>query len=735
MKADRLKLYSISSIVFIIGFSVLSVLQLNKLRFDYSFESFFPINDPELAYYEQFIDAFGQQNDFLFVAFDAVDLQDTAQLSDLAEIERSLELMPEIVAVQSPFDEQIYQVTPFGLNAIQKYPPTQAIDLTSEQSAAAIGKYFSQSKDAILMVLQHKPFDRKVDADDFYSGLQQWLTSNVSFKTVSSGKIQMQKDFTALLEQELGILLGAGFSICLLILFFLFKSVKRVLYSVLVMALTLLFTLGIMGSLNKPIDVMIVMLPAILFIISLSDSIHLINKYDFHIRSSSPQDAIAIAFNAIGKANLITSLTTAIGFLGLYFIPIKPIRDFGLYAAIGIMIALVITMTLIPALLYFSPAKAQHAEGRKRLDVLTQRMGAFGKKTRWFTVIISSIILLGIFQLKLNTGLIVGLQKDEPMLEKVAYFDQHFNGYRPVEIGIELNNVHPTDSIISYKIEQIEKTLTKELQANGILSTNSIIKKINSALYGGSPNFLKLPKEQDITRIKRFYESKRLEELVNSVSSDAPPLIRMVGLSPDLGSHYFLRQNAKLDSLFEVLNNQEFEARLTGNSYLIDKTDRYVIEALLKGLGFACLTVMLITLLFYRSWPTSLLILLVNIIPLALLFGLMGLLGIDLNISTAIIFTVAFGIAVDDSIHLISRYRLEREAGKSKEDALSLAKHQTGKSILFTTIAISLGFGVLIGSGFSAVYYLGLFICITALIALWFDLKLLPYLIAKWGIL
>lgn len=735
MKAEHLKRFSQFSITLIIGLSVLSIFQLNKLRFDYSFESFFPINDPELDYYERFIDAFGQQNDFLFLAIEDLDLQDTSHLSHLAEIEEALEEMPEVIAVRSLFDEAIYQLTPFGLNSIQKYPIDRPITFNDKQQKTDIGLYFSKTEDAVLMVIQHQPFENKRVADNFYSDLLYWLDAEVRFPTVSSGKIQMQKDFTELLEQELGLLLGTGFGVCLVILFFLFKSVKRVFYSVLVMGFTLLLTLGIMGFVHQPIDVMMVMLPAILLIISLSDSIHLINKYDYHLSRSSNEHALVIAFNSIGKANLITSLTTAIGFLGLYFIPIKPIRDFGLYAAIGIMIALIVTMTLIPALLYFAPGKPQRSKGRQQLETLTRRLGAFGKNTRWLTVLTSLVILSGIFQLKLNTGLIVGLQKDEPLLEKVAYFDQHFNGYRPVEVGIELNESHPTDTLISRKIEQIERLLAKEFQAKGINSTNTLVKKINSSIYGGSPNYLKLPKTKDIPRIKRFYESKKLADAVRTVSSDSPQLIRMVGLSPDLGSSYFLNQKSKLDSLFNEINDENFEARLTGSSYLIDKTDRYVIEALLKGLAFACLTITLITLLFYRSWQTSLLILLVNVIPLLLLFGLMGLLGIDLNISTAIIFTVAFGIAVDDSIHLISRYRLEKEAGKSKDEALALARYQTGKSILFTSIAISLGFGVLLGSGFSAVYYLGLFICSTALIAVWFDLKLLPYLIAKWKVL
>lgn len=731
MKAHQLKWYSYSSIVLLLLLTSLSLTQLSKLKFDYSFDSFFPQGDPELSHYEKFVDAFGQQNDFLFVSFQDVDLSDKNQLLELAVIEQNLEEMAEIENVQSPFDERIYQITPFGLNKIQKYPPERPININNQLTQSDVGRFFGKSGDALMMIVQHQSFKEKTEADEFYKQLEASLLAT-PYKAIISGKIQMQKDFTELLEKELGMLLGAGFGICLITLLLLFRSFKNVLLSLSVMLLTLLLTLGLMGFLGKQIDVMMVMLPAILLIISLSDAIHLLNKFNHQIHQQTKEEAIIMAFNAIGKANLITSMTTAIGFLGLYFLPIQPIKEFGLFAASGILIAFVVTMALIPALLFITshqPMNNQHNFSEKLTNYL------FGKSYRFISlgIILTIITITGVTKINLNTGLIVGLQRDEPMLEKVSYFDKEFNGYRPVEVGVELTGIHATDTDVIEKIDRLEEGMQTFLRAKDILSTNTILKKINSGIYGGSPNHINLPKEQDLPRVTRFFNNPSLEQTVNEVSSNSGSLLRLVGSAPDKGSQFYLAQSERFDSLLQEINSEQFQARLTGSSYLIDKTDRYVINALLKGLAFACVTVILITLFFYRSWRITVLILIVNVLPLLMLFGLMGHMGIDLNISTAIIFTVAFGIAVDDSIHFISRYKLERDQKKSKPEALKIAKLQTGKSILFTTLSICLGFGVLMLSGFSAVYYLGLFIFLTAIIALWFDLRLLPLLIQKWN--
>lgn len=733
MKVRALKYYSVFSIVLIALLFLLSLGQIEKLKFDYSFDSFFPTGDPELAYYQEFVDAFGQQNDFLFLAFEDTDLSSISEIKTLRIIEDSLEQWKEIQFVSSHFDEQIYQVTPFGINIVQKYPPTRALDTSKLDKNDDIGKYFSKKGDAVLMIINHIAFDDKPSGDAFYERLDSWLSIHSPFPTVVSGKIQMQKDFTDLLEEELGMLLGLGFAICLIILLVLFRSLKSVLLSILVMILTIILTLGIMGFLGKPIDVMMVMLPAILLIISLSDTIHLINKYDYLLEDETPYRAILKATKAIGKANFITSITTAIGFLGLYFLRIQPIKDFGIFAALGILIAFLVTISVVPSLLFFFPSsKRSQYKLQKGINKLTKRLTNYTQSTTAVTLIFSSILLVGFPFLELNTGLIVGLQRDEPMLEKVAYFDKNFNGYRPIEVGVKLEKAESTDSIVSTKINLIEKALGELMQTRGIQSTNSIIKKINSGLYGGAQSQYDLPDQKDIPRVKRIYKSKRLAEARKKVEVDAPHLLRIVGVSPDLGSAFFIEKSDSLKQFLNEINDEQFEAKLTGSSYLIDKTDRYVIGSLTKGLAFACITVALITLLFYRSWRMSLLILIVNVIPLLLLFGSMGLLGIDLNISTAIIFTVALGISVDDSIHLISRYVMERRNNKSKTEALRLAKTFTGKSILFTSLAIGLGFSVLLFSGFSAVYYLGLFICLSALLALWFDLKVLPKLIEKW---
>ncbi len=728
---------SLIALGLLIGLTILFSSQLHKLKFNYSFNSFFPEGDDELEYYEQFIKEFGQYNDFLFIVLKSSAPLDTSFIQKTDQLKVSLESLLQTESVISPYDLKGVQITPLSVNTYPLINRNEPPDQQKLKDLNLYGNFFGRDNESVMLFLRHIEFNEKKAGDLYYQEILQTIADSGFSDSIVSGKIQMQYDFTLKLENELGNLLIGSIIVIFLILLILFRSIKGLVLPLLVLILTLVWTMGLMALTGKSIDVMVVMIPAILLIVALSDVIHFIHKYDNQLDNGFPPNlSIYLTIKSIGKATFLTSVTTAIGFLGLIFLPIKPIQEFGILTATGVILAFVITFLALPALLFFFPKRVERKgytplSWTPLLTRLFEKIITYRKPVLGVLALGTLLIIGAIPKLTRSTSLIVGLQKNEPELQKVAYFDKYYDGYKPFELGIELDEDKDLFSQeVIHKLDSLESYLSNEYGVHHIQSPLNLIREINAGIHGGARKYFSIPEAKDLNTIERVYQSRRLRTERSNVQAKEGKVIRLLGRTEDLGSGHFRPKNEELKSFLDNINGDGFHARLTGASYLIDKTDGYVVQSLLKGIGFALASVSLFIFIFFRSWRLALLTLIPNLLPIAILFGLMGLLNVHLNISTAIIFTVALGIAIDDSIHFLARYQLERQTHQNSI-AIKNAFTGTGKSIIVTSLVIVLGFSVFLISGFSAAYYLGFFIVLAALIAVTFDLTLLPILLQK----
>lgn len=724
-------------LIFVFIITLCLATQIPKLQFNYDFDSFFPEGDEDLAYYEMLNQEFGEFNDFLFVVLQSEKSREKSFLKAANKTIKSIQKWPQVKDIQSVFDLKKIQITPFGINQIDLVKASQNISESALLEKLISGRYFGKDDQSMLFILRHEAFTDKKDADMFFQDLNVYLKSMFDQDFLLSGKIQMQHDFTQKLEQELSRLLLLAVLFVILVLSALFRSLKGIIIPLLTLSVTLIWTMGFLSLMGKSIDVMVVIIPAILLIVALSDVIHFVHKYD-ELKNSriGKSKSLKLSILSIGKATCLTSITTCAGFLSLYVIPIRPIQDFGMFTATGVFFAFVITFLLIPSLLYFFSGSIERTgtiqkSWRDSLSLLYLGLLKHRKRVIWVSSIISLILISGIIFLRLNTSIIVGFQKGEPELEQVLYFDNNFDGYKPFEVGINLAiDKKILDIDVLNEIEKIEQFVANSYQVAHVQSPLNLIRELNSGIYGASENYLKLPIQKDINRISRFYYSPKLKGLRQLFQSEKNNTIRLIGRSKDIGSMEARKLNSSLkDFLSKEINSEILTARLTGTSFLIDKTDDYIVSSLLKGLGIATLSISLFLFLFFRSWQIVVVSLIPNLVPIFILFGLMGIFHIDLNLSTAIIFTVAFGIAVDDSIHLIARYFMERQTFRKPIWALKKSFTGTGKSIIVTSLVIISGFSLFLTSGLSSPFYLGLFIVITALVALVLDLTILPLII------
>lgn len=719
--------------------TVLLATQLRHLKFNYDFNTFFPSGDPDLAYYERITEEFGMHDDFLYLAVFDKHIYGSTFLERIDRLTRELESWPEVVEVLSPTNYYRWQVTPFGLNRVSLYRPGSGLDSVKLRSDRILnGQFIAHDKASVGLVVRHQFFPVKANADSFYRKYRTHLEAQGFDNFITSGKVQAQDEFVIRLEKDLGFNLTGAMIMVVITLALLFKTARGVWMPMMALLVTTVWNMGFYAIVGKELDVMMVIVPPILLIVSMSDIIHFCNKFNELVRGgTSISSALSLSFREVGFATLLTSLTTAIGFLTLVILPIKPIRDFGLYTGIGILLAYLIAFSLIPCLLAII---RKPVNSSRQIKSLWSRLlpNLFIWVMRHKVQILASSAVLSILslwaalQIQENTSILVGVERNDPLAAPVVFFDEQYDGYKPFELTMELPEGEDLFSPdILHTLDELHTFLETDYGVKHIQSPLTLIKSLNQALKGGAASAYAIPSNKDLNRVRRLFNSSKLRDIRDVVGSADGITWRINGRCRDSGSAIATIKNEALLSSFGSPEDQGINFRLTGTSYLIDKTNSFNVRAILNGLLIAVGVIAFLILVLTRDIRLTVISILPNLIPLLTVGALMGLMKVDLNLSTAIIFSVAFGIAVDDSIHFISRYVLEKRKGRQNIYAIKRTFLSTGKSIILTSIVLFAGFAIFLNSGFSATYYIGFFVCTTLVAALLADLLLLPVLLHR----
>lgn len=719
--------------------TVLLATQLRHLKFNYDFNTFFPAGDPDLTYYERITQEFGMHDDFLYLAVFDKHIYSSTFLERIDKLTRELESWPEVVEVLSPTNYYKWQVTPFGLNRVSLYRPGAGLDSVRLRSDRILnGQFIAHDKASVGLIVRHQFFPVKANADSFYRKYRTHLEAQGFDDFITSGKVQAQDEFVIRLEKDLGFNLTAAMIMVIITLTLLFKTARGVWMPMLALVITTIWNMGLYAIVGKELDVMMVIVPPILLIVSMSDIIHFCNKFNELVRDGmSTSSALSLSFKEVGFATLLTSLTTAVGFLTLIILPIKPIRDFGLYTGIGIMLAYLIAFSLIPCLLAIIRKPVNSSLQIKSIwSRLLPNLFVWVMRHKVQilagSAVLSLLSLWAALQIQENTSILVGVERDDPLAAPVVFFDEQYDGYKPFELTMELpkgEDLFSTDILLT--LDELHTFLETNYGVKHIQSPLTLIKSLNQAIKGGAASAYAIPSTKDLNRVRRLFNSLKLRDVRNTVGSEDGVTWRINGRCRDSGSAIATIKNEALLSNFSPSDNQGINLRLTGTSYLIDKTNSFNVRAILNGLLIAMGVIAFLILVLTRDIRLTIISILPNLIPLLVVGALMGLMKVDLNLSTAIIFSVAFGIAVDDSIHFISRYVLEKRKGRQNIYAIKRTFLSTGKSIILTTIVLFAGFAIFLNSGFSATYYIGFFVCTTLVAALLADLLLLPVLLHR----
>ncbi len=719
---------------------------LQWVRLDHDFERFFPTDDPELDRYLGFREKFGYDNDFLLIGItdpDGVFQLDLLKRAD--SLAGQLEGVVDVRSLTSPTRLQDPRVTPVGVFSVPwlrlDHDSTLAADSARIWADDRIREgFFSADGRSMLLLMQTEPGLSKERSDALLERIEQLVAGSGISGIRLGGRIHGQYWYIQKMQKEL--ILFFSISVALLALFLAagFRTLWGVLVPIGVVGLTVLWQVGALALLGKPLSILTMLLPTILFVVGMSDVVHILERYIEGLRHGhSKARALAISYHEVGLATFLTSVTTAIGFGTLLTSGIPPIREFGVYTSIGVLLAFLLAFTLLPAVLLLvrTPLAANTSEESGRWYTLLH--GLFRKTLRhrrtipWITVILCAVSIIFITQLKVDNYLLEDWPEDDPQKQDYYWFEDHLGGVRPFEMEVRsqrdsLSVWHP---LVLREIDAVQQALVAPYGIKAIMSPATIVKSMNKALNGGDQAFYAIPEDPAVVRsMLRKANALVGRELLQSVATEDGRVARISGRMRDEGGYVHRGKNAVLNG-FIASHAQYATYHQTGMAYLIDLNNEKLSSQLIGGLALAFVLIGGIMAWVFRNWRMTLIAFVPNVIPLLFVGGIMGASGIDIKVSTAIIFTIAFGIAVDDTIHMLGKLRIELRKGRSLRYAMKRSVLSTGKALIITSIMLLSGFISLVFSDFASVFYMGLLVSLTLAIALVADLVLLPLLVLR----
>lgn len=535
-------------------------------------------------------------------------------------------------------------------------------------------------------------------------------------------------------EQDVRKFIPLSIGLIFIVLWAIFRRVRPAALAFVAVLLALAWTFGLYAGVGNKYSMMMSILPAILIAIGIADSVHiLIHYYEELSQGRAQGEALRLTVRRMFRPCLFTTLTTGAGFISFLGSDIPIVRMTGLYAAIGIAFAFVLTVLVLPAVLSYvrAPKRAARGQTGSGLVALLDRLG------RW-TVSHPKPILVGMALLVITGAIgtmrvtpeassLQLLRDGHPLQRDYAFIEENLTGLSNLEIIVEGER----DALRSPEVlEKLERLSAFALGQEGVRKTLSLaeyVKEINQALHGGDPRFYAIPPtSREIAQSLLLYEFSGGRELRDYVSGDySAGRLTMLFNSMTSGQSTAL-ENRIVDY---AQNELGLPIKTTGTIELLKEMMNKVAFSQIKSLSIALGLITLLMILLLRSVKLGLISLIPNALPILLMFGVMGYAGIPLDAATSIVAGLALGIAVDDTIHYLARFRRELSATGAYREALRRATHTVGRAIVSTSVILFAGFIVLVLGTFKGTIYTGILVGTAMAFALVGDLVLLPGLL------
>jgi predicted RND superfamily exporter protein len=504
-----------------------------------------------------------------------------------------------------------------------------------------------------------------------------------------------------------------------------------------------MWSFGTLGLFHYRITILTAIIPPLIIVIGITNCIFLINKYQQEIKLHRNQaKALQRVISKIGVSTLMTNLTTAAGFATFMITGNDLLFEFGLVTSINVITVYLLTLVVVPIMYSFMHVpkeKHLHHLSKTYLSSVLDWVEHIVKTKRTYIYSIYGLLLvfsvIGVVQMKVSGSLIGEMPKSASFFKDIVFFEKEFNGVMPLEIMIDTKHKKGVMKLSTMKkMDELQKTIEQIPELSKPVSIVNLVKYSKQAFYNGKPEYYELPTSQEQVFILSYAKNatkNSKENLMKSYVDSTGQYARITTFMKDIGTKDMSKIEGKLRTkIEEIFPKDRYEVTLTGKALVFQKGTTYLINNLIESLIFAIFLIAGLMAYMFRSAKMIFVSVITNILPLCITSGLMGYLGIPLKPSTILVFSIAFGISVDNAIQFMAKYRhdLIQNNGKIKKSVFS-ALRETGISTFYTSIVLIFGFAVFTLSSFGGTVALGGLISCTLLFAMFANLLVLPALV------
>ena len=753
----RLILRNRVAILILIGlFTALMVSQWGKMRFSYTEANLLPDDHFVNLDYNRFLEIFGEEGNLIVLGVKDSRLFSVENLNAWNRFSKSFENNPNIETIVTLQDlkklvknkrKQQFDFIPFIKDSLKTTKELEAV------TSALLNDFpfydnilFNKETNAIRSVLlldksivnspARKSFivDNlipKVQAFEEQYGLDVRVSGMPYARTLNSQNI----------IDEIEVFLIAAIIITSLIFFFFFRSYRATFISMCVVVIGVMWTFGILGFLEYEITVLTALIPPLIIVIGVPNCIFLINKYQHEFnKHGNKAKSLQRVITKVGNATLMTNTTTASGFATFIITQSKLLTEFGTVASLSIMAIFSLCLLIIPIVYSYMPMpNEKHLEhlNKRWINTLGDWIETTVKQKNIAIYIISVLLLvvsiIGIYQIKTSGSLLEDMPKNAEFYQDIQFYEAEFNGIMPLEILINTKRKKGVLKPVNLKkMSALEDLIVEIPELSKPISIVSLVKYSKQAFYNGNPKYYQLPTTQENGFILSYAKnsSNDLDLLHNYVDSTGQ-YARITTFIKDDGMDQMDQIEDRLNKeISKLFDKDRYEVSLTGKAFLFQKGTNFLIKNLVLSLTLAILLISIFMAYLFRSFRMIVISLTPNLLPLLITAGAMGYLGVPIKPSTILVFSIAFGISVDDTIHFLAKYRQELIASRwSVKKSVFAALRETGISMFYTSIVLFFGFSVFITSNFGGTVAMGALVSGTLLLAMMANLLLLPVLL------
>ena len=546
------------------------------------------------------------------------------------------------------------------------------------------------------------------------------------------------------MKGEIALFIGAALFITSLIFFLFFRSHRATFISICILLFGVIWSFGTLGLFHYKITVLTAIIPPLIIVIGITNCIFLINKYQQEIKLHNNQaKALQRVISKIGVSTLMTNLTTAAGFATFMITGNDLLFEFGLVTSINVITVYLLTLMVVPIVYSFMPLpKEKHLYhlSKNYISSLLDGVENIVKTRRTKIYIVYGLLLafsvVGVMQMKVSGSLIGEMPKSASFFKDILFYEKEFSGVMPLEIMIHSKKGKVFTLKNIQKMEELQKTIAETPELSKPVSIVNFAKYLNQAYYNGNPEYYQLPTSQEQAFVLSYAKSMvkgkgKGDNLMKSYVDSTGHYARITTFMKDIGTEDMAKVEKKLrKKIDEVFPKDRYEVTLTGKALVFQKGTKYLIDNLIESLIFAIFMIAGLMAYLFRSFKMVMASVITNVLPLCITSGLMGYFGIPLKPSTILVFSIAFGISVDNAIQFMAKYRhdLIKNNGRVKKSVFS-ALRETGISTFYTSIVLIFGFAIFTLSSFSGTIALGGLISCTLLFAMFANLLVLPALV------